>query len=224
MILAIDTATRYASIALYDDAGVIAEQSWRSANNHSVELMPAVLQMLSRQHLSIQDVTAVAVAQGPGSFTGLRIAMSTAKGLCLGLNVPLVVVPTLEITAYAAGDPGGPVLAILEAGRGRIGVAHYRFFEGVPVQQGEMLVTRAEAWHPVVEQPVLLAGEISADLAERLLAHPAAEDIAIASLAGSLRRAGYLAELAWNRLEEGRVADLDSVEPLYFHLAPAEQV
>jgi len=69
---------------------------------------------------------------------------------------------------------------------------------------------------------VLIAGEISAVLAERLMAHAAAERIAIVSLAGSLRRAGYLAELAWNRLREGQVDDLDSLEPLYFHLASSE--
>lgn len=222
MILAIDTATRHASIALYDDVGVIAEQNWRSANNHSVELLPAVTQMLARQHLHIEEVTAVAVAQGPGSFTGLRIGMSVAKGLCLGLGAALVAIPTLDITAYAVGDPGGPVVALLEAGRGRLCAATFRFEDGLPVQQGEQMLARAEAWEPPVEEPVLIAGEISAVLAERLMAHAAAERIAIVSLAGSLRRAGYLAELAWNRLREGQVDDLDSLEPLYFHLASSE--
>lgn len=222
MILAIDTATRFASIALYDDGGVIAEESWRTANNHSVELLPALEQMLARQHLHIGEITAVAVAQGPGSFTGLRIGMSVAKGLCLGLGAALVAVPTLDITAYAAGDPGGPVIALLEAGRGRICVATFRFEDGLPVQQGKRLIAQAQTWEPPVEEPVLVAGEVSAALAERLMAHPAADQIAIVSLAGSVRRAGYLAELAWNRLQEGEVCDVDSLEPLYFHVEATE--
>lgn len=223
MILAIDTATRYASLALYDDAGVVAEQSWRTANNHSVELLPTLAQMLARQRVRIEQMTAIAVAQGPGSFTSLRIGLSAAKGLCLGLGAALVAIPTLDIIAYAVGDPGGPIIALLEAGRGRLCVASFRFEEGLPIQQGELSIVRAETWEPRVDEPVLIAGEISAALAERLMAHPAADQIAIVSLAGSVRRAGYLAELAWNRLQEGQLDDLDGLEPLYFHLAAPER-
>lgn len=222
MILAIDTATRHASIALYDDAGVVAEQSWRSANNHSVELMPTIVQMLDRQRLALQEIDAVAVTQGPGSFTGLRIGMSVAKGICLGLDIPLVAIPTLDVVVYAAGDPGGPVWAVVEAGRGRIGIARYRFEQGLPIREIDLEVVRVETWQPSIKEPVLVTGEVNADLAERLLAHPEADKIAIVSLAGSLRRAGYLAELAANRLDEGRVDDLDHIEPLYFFTASPE--
>ena len=110
MLLAIDTATRYASIALYDDAGIVAEQSWRSENNHSVEVMPAIERLLSLQQLSPEDLTALAVAQGPGSFTGLRIGMSIAKGFCLALDIPIIAIPTLDSVVYAAGDPAVPSL------------------------------------------------------------------------------------------------------------------
>ena len=106
MILAIDTATRMASIALYDATGVLAEETWRSQNNHSVELMPAVMRLVERQQKTLSDISGVAVSLGPGSFTGLRSGLSLAKGLCLALQTPIVGVPTLQVTAYAAGDPG----------------------------------------------------------------------------------------------------------------------
>jgi tRNA threonylcarbamoyladenosine biosynthesis protein TsaB len=109
MLLAIDTATRHASVALYREAdagadapgGVLAEYTWYSANRHSVQLAPTVDEMLRRQGLSAMDLTAVGVALGPGSFTGLRIGVSVAKGLCLALGIPIVGVPTLDAMAYA---------------------------------------------------------------------------------------------------------------------------
>lgn len=219
MLLAIDTATRLASIALYDATGVLAEESWRSQNNHSVEVMPAIDAMLARQGAAYADLRGVAVAQGPGSFTGLRIGMSLAKGLCLGLEIPIIAIPTLEVAAYAVGDPGVPVLAVLEAGRGRICVGTYRYEDGLPVQQGALALHESARWTPDLAGPVLVTGEIEAALADRLLALPEAANLAISSLAGSLRRAGFLAELAWERLQAGETDDLDSLSPIYVQLA-----
>jgi len=215
MLLAIDTATRHASLALFDATGVISEQSWCSESNHSVETMPAIARMLSQQRLEPRSLTGVALATGPGSFTGLRIGMSIAKGLCLALDIPIVGIPTLDIITYAVGDPGGPVLAVIEAGRGRICVGTYHFEEGLPVQEGETRLVGMTEWVVQADDPVLVAGEVSAELAQRLLAQPNAGNIAISSWAGSLRRAGYLAELAWDRLQEGRTDDLDALSPVY---------
>lgn len=217
MLLAIDTATRTASIALYDASGVLSEQSWRSDNRHTVETAPAIAAMLRRLGLGAEALRGVAVATGPGSFTGLRIGISIAKGLCLALQIPILGVPSLDVVAYAAGDPGGPVLAVLEVGRGRICVARYHVVNSLPVQEGEIALVRAADWTPAVDELTLVAGEVSAELAERLLGLPGAENLAISSLAGSVRRAGYLAELAWERLEAGESDDLDSLAPIYLH-------
>jgi len=193
MLLAIDTATRYASLALYDGTGIISEQTWYSQNNHSVEMLPAIDGMLSRQGLTPND------------------------GLCLALDIPIVAIPTLDIITYAAGDPGGPVLAVLQAGRGRLCVGTYRFEEGLPVQDGGIARVKESEWVVETEEPVLITGEVSADLVERILAQPNADKIAISSLAGSLRRAGYLAELAWDMLQDGQADDLNSLSPIYLH-------
>ena len=222
MLLAIDTATRYASVALYDASGVISERSWRSEGNHSVEVLPAIAEMLNQAKLTPAALTAVAVVKGPGSFTGLRIGMSIAKGLCLALGLPIIGIPTLDVIAYAVGDPGSRVVAILEAGRGRICVATYRYQEGLPIQEGETELVRASEWAAQAEELLLITGEISAELAEQLLQQPEASNIAISSLAGSVRRAGYLAELAWERLQDGKVDDLDTLSPVYTHYPSPE--
>ena len=215
MLLAIDTATQYASIALYDESGIRAEQTWRSGRNHSVEVMPAIAAMLKQQRCAMGDLAAVAVAGGPGSFTGLRIGMSIAKGICLAMDIPIIAVPSLDAVVYAAGDPGGPVYAVLEAGRGRISVAEYAFEDGLPVQQGELMLEASRDWAPPADEPILVAGEVNAALADHLLSLPQADNIAITSLAGSLRRAGYLAELAWERFQDGRTDDLEALGPIY---------
>ncbi len=217
MLLAIDTATRTASVALYDATGVLSEQSWRSDNRHTVETAPAIAAMLSRLERGAGALRGIAVAIGPGSFTGLRIGMSIAKGVCLALGIPIFGVPSLDVVAYAAGDPGGPIVAVLEAGRGRICAARYRFEDGLPVREGEIVLARAAEWAPHFDELTLVAGEVNAELAEHLLALPDAENVAISSLAGSVRRAGYLAELAWERLEAGESDDLDSLAPIYLH-------
>jgi tRNA threonylcarbamoyladenosine biosynthesis protein TsaB len=221
VLLAIDTATRYASIALYDASGVVSERSWRSEGNHSVEVLPAIREMLTQARLTPAALTGVATVRGPGSFTGLRIGMSIAKGLCLALGIPIIAIPTLDVITYAVGDPGSPVVAVLEAGRGRICVATYCYEQGLPVRQGDTELVRAPEWVPLAQELILITGEVSAELAERLLSLPDAGNIAISSLAGSLRRAGYLAELAWDRLQTGAVDDLDSLGPEYLHLPAA---
>ena len=217
MLLAIDTATRFASIALYGRAGLVAEQSWRSDNNHSVEVLPAIDGLMAAQYASPADLTAIAVAKGPGSFTGLRIGMSIAKGLCLALEIPIIAIPTLDVITYAVGDPGGPVLAVLEAGRGRLCIARYHFEDGLPAQEGDVAIVKTSKWTIDAEEPVLVAGEMAPDVVDRLLDSEQGDRLSFASLAGSVRRAGYMAELAWERLEAGSFDDLDSLSPLYTH-------
>ncbi|MGC9358844.1 MAG: tRNA (adenosine(37)-N6)-threonylcarbamoyltransferase complex dimerization subunit type 1 TsaB [Anaerolineae bacterium] len=215
ILAAIDTATRQASVALYDERGVLAESSWRTENRHSVETLPVLKSLMYLEHLQPSSLGALAVASGPGSFTGLRIGMSLAKGLALALDLPIVGIPTLAVTAYVAGDPGGPLWAVMEAGRGRLCIQPFRFEEGLPVADSKAEIVDANAWTPDASEPVLLAGELRADVVERLFALPDAENIAIASLASSVRRAGYLAELAWERVQRQEVDDLDTLDLTY---------
>jgi len=217
MLLAIDTSTRYASLALYDETGVISERTWRSHRHQSQEILPAVHNMLQQQTATASDLSAVAVAKGPGSFTGLRIGMSVGKGLCLALGIPIIAIPTLSVIAYAVGDPGGLVYAVLEAGRGRICVAPFAFDQGLAVQQEEIRIVAASQWTPAAKESVLITGEIDAALADHLLSLPYAESLALSSLAGSMRRAGYLAELAWDRFQADDTDDLDTLSPTYAH-------
>jgi tRNA threonylcarbamoyladenosine biosynthesis protein TsaB len=114
VIIAIDGASTDLSIALAEPDGTpVAEEAWSSAQRQSAELLPRILALLEREGRSLSDVTALAIGTGPGSFTGLRVAMALAKGLAVGLAAPIVGVPSLR--AWLDAEPGA-VAAIARAG------------------------------------------------------------------------------------------------------------
>jgi len=130
-LLAIDTSTRTVGISLYDGARVLHETVWTSLDHHTVELAPAVAQALSKSGLAIESLEAVAVATGPGSFTGLRIGIAMAKGLSLAQKIPVIGVPTLDVLACAQPHQELPLAAVLKAGRGRLAVGWYHYLDGL---------------------------------------------------------------------------------------------
>lgn len=218
MLLAIDTATRMAGLALYDEANgrVLGEEAWYSANNHTVELMPRLARLMDHQGMTAGDLTGLVVSLGPGSFTGLRIGLGVAKGLALAQKLPLVGVPTLDVVAHPHKSQKLPIWAILRAGRGRICVARYARWRGRWRRQGDYELTTLEELCDRIEKPALLCGEIDAHDAEaiRQRLDPVAT---IAAPAASLRRAAYLAELGWQRLDRGDADDAATLSPLYLH-------
>jgi tRNA threonylcarbamoyladenosine biosynthesis protein TsaB len=99
MILGIDTATENCSIALFNENGILGTQSFAEKNAHSAVLTVMIEELLKSQNLSLSKLKAIAISEGPGSYTGLRIGYSTAKGLCFGLDIPLINVSTLASMA-----------------------------------------------------------------------------------------------------------------------------
>lgn len=100
LILGIDTSTASGSVALLKDGRLIASQLYSLEKSHSALLHVLIKQLLENAGFATTDLSAVAVAEGPGSYTGLRIGVSAAKGLCLALDVPLIAVSTLDAMAY----------------------------------------------------------------------------------------------------------------------------
>jgi tRNA threonylcarbamoyladenosine biosynthesis protein TsaB len=215
-LLAIDTATRYAGLALYDGDRVLSETSWLSDRNHSVEVMPTLVCMLDRQGLDAKDLSAVAVSIGPGSFTGLRIGVSVAKGLAQAQNIPVFGVPTLDVLAYQHSEQRRPIWAIIQAGRGRLCVALYRHRRGRLLQEGYVHLTTPEELAGLLDGRCLLCGELDRDEIDRLVTLADA-DIVVATPSMSVRRPACLAELAWERFARGQADDLDSLSPVYLH-------
>ena len=213
MLLAIDTTTDMAGVALYDEQGLRGEQVWRSSANHTVELMPYIVRACDQQSLKPTDLKAVGVSLGPGSFTGVRVGMSVAKGLALALAIPLLGVPALDAAAYAHCREVLPVCAVLRAGRRRWCSAFYQTVAGHWQRQTAYALANTEQLIASLQEPAFICGELDLQLRQEL--QQARADIVLASPAAAVRRPGYLAELAWKRFVAGERDDLTSLAPIY---------
>ena len=214
IILALDTATRWTGLALHDGKSVIAEQGWRSLHTQTVELTPAIGQVLARSDINVADLRAVAVAIGPGSYTSLRVGLAVAKGLSLAHQIPLVGVPTLDITAASIGLRTGSLVVIAEAGRKRVIAGMYRWQEKKGWQASERPIV--ETWETLLfhlETSTTFAGEISPEAAKLIRASK--KPFYLVPAAASVRRAGFLAEIGWQRIRQGLVDDAASLSPSY---------
>ena len=218
MLLAIDTATQVASVALYDDSRVWAERTWFTERNHTVELMPAITQMFAQQRISPADLIGVAVTIGPGSFTGMRIGLSVAKGIALSLSIPAVGIPTLDVVAEPFSDQRLPVRAVVHAGRGRFCAATYKRQRGKWTQQDEYQLLKPDMLPTGVTVKTIFCGELDREACDAI-SDALGEGAIIAPPARSLRRAAMLAEMAWKRVVAGKGDDLASMSPIYLHTA-----
>jgi tRNA threonylcarbamoyladenosine biosynthesis protein TsaB len=217
VLLAIDTSTRNVGIAVYDGIQVLSETVWVSQDYHTVELAPAIADTLKRAGQKIQDIRLLAVATGPGSFTGLRIGLAVAKGIALAGHLPIVGIPTLDIVAESQPISAGiPLAATMQAGRGRLAVGWYHISDGhwqltPPIEiMDSIKLTR------LINEPTLVCGELTEEQ-QRTLARKY-KNVILASPAHSIRRPSLLAELAWKRWQAGEVDDPATLSPTYLNL------
>jgi tRNA threonylcarbamoyladenosine biosynthesis protein TsaB len=140
MQLAIDTSTNTASLALARGSEILAELSWRCGQNHSTTLLPNLANLLSQTSSGPGSLDAIIVARGPGSFNGLRVGISTAKGLAFSLGIPVVGISTLAATAYQHAETGLPVCPVFNAGRGEIATAIYH--------------VKGSKWQPIISEHI----------------------------------------------------------------------
>jgi len=219
MYLAIDTSTNYAGLAIVADGRLIAELNWHCHQNHSMELMPHLEQLLKQSGLELQSARGIIVARGPGSFNGLRVGVSTAKGLAFSLDVPLVGISTLEATAWQHAAAGLPVCPVFNAGRSEVAAAVYRLKE----RQWQLLVdnhiTSVEDLCRKIKVKTIFCGEV-AEAVFNQIKGGLGQKAVIPSAAGRLRRAAFLAELGIKRLEAGEYNNPSALQPIYLRKPP----
>lgn len=225
MELTIDTASEMASVGLSQEGALVAELTWRCPRNHSAELLPTLQYLMQRAGVDKSDLQAIFVCTGPGGYTGLRVGVSTAKGLAFALGLPLVGVGRLEVDAYQHADYPGPICPIHRAGRGELAWAVYArdasgWREVLPPRLSSLDGLLAAGRRRL--KSALFCGEISEELAERLR-EALGRQVAGAGAALSVRRAGFIAELAWRRLVAGQTDDAASLKPIYLREAVVAQ-
>ena len=221
MILAIDTATRTASLAIHDGSAVRAEFTWDTADHHTVELMPRIVEMLQQIEVTIDQITGLGVSIGPGSFTGVRVGVAAAKGLALARNLPIVGVKSTDALAYAHHWSRPPLVVVVRAGRGRLIAATYLKGRSDWKQDGDFVLTTADQLGADWDRPTTVCGELTAAERETIVRR-LSDRVRLSSPAMCVRRAGYLAEIAWQRIQSGQVDDPAALKPIY--VAPDQKV
>ncbi len=223
MLLAIDTATQAMSLALHDGRDLLGEQSWHRSENPTTELAPAVATLLKRCDTAVSQLSALAVSIGPGTYTDLRVGIAFSKGLAAGRSLPLVGVTTLD--TIAAGQPHyqGSLIVVVGAGRGRIVVGRYQWKKGRWSARGVPGLMDWESLFSSIDGTAYLSGEIDEEGQEALAEAQAKEcSVSLIPSAYRMRRAGFLAEEAWTRLNADKNAKFPASELQPMVLKPAE--
>ncbi len=219
MQLAIDTSTDTASLALVQDGEVLAELTWRCGQNHTTQLLPHLAHLLDKNQVKLKSLNCVIVARGPGSFNGLRVGVSTAKGLAFSLGIPMVGISTLEVSAYQHAETGLPICPILNAGRGEIATALYQKKQKVWRQLLSEHITTVDTLCSQITTKTLFCGEFTPPIATELR-NQLKQRAIIPPPATRLRRASFLAELGQQRLEAGDYDNPATLQPLYLRRPP----
>ena len=214
MQLAIDTSTNTASLALVQDDEVLAELTWRCGQSHSTQLLPHLSHLLNQTQLNLALANCIIVARGPGSYNGLRVGISTAKGIAFSLGIPIVGISTLEAEAYQHAETGLPICPIFNAGREEIATAMYQKKNNKWCPLTAEHITTVEAFCSQITTKTIFCGEFVPFLAAKLRKQLKQKAV-ILSPASGLRRASFLVELGLKRFKAGDYDNLTTLQPLY---------
>lgn len=224
-ILALDSSGLVASVAVTKDDNLLAEYTVNYKKTHSQTLLPMLDEISRMIELDLESIDAIAVAAGPGSFTGLRIGSATAKGLGLALNKPLIGVPTVEALAYNLYDVPGLICPIMDARRRQVYTGLYSF------EQHQMKTVKEQTAMGIEElteelnqknQPVIFLGDgvaVYRDTIKEKLTVPF--DFAPVHL--NKQRAGAVAALGARYYAEGKTETAREHQPEYLRVSQAER-
>ncbi len=222
-ILAFDSAASHCSAAVVTPETVLGEISSADTETHSRHLMERIHQVLSDCRLCLSEIDGFAVTHGPGSFTGLRIGLSTAKGLAVAAGKPVVTISTLDVLAFQLQETGILISPMLDARKGEVYFSRCRFATGSLIREMKESVGEPETAVAGIQEPCIFIGEGASRYRKKILelkgdiAHfPKSEDHAI--------RASALGRLGLAALRQNQTADPSLIIPLYIRGAEVRKV
>jgi len=224
-ILALDSSGNVASAAILEDQNLLAEYTVNYKKTHSQTLLPMVDEIVRMTEADLKDIDAIAVANGPGSFTGLRIGSATAKGLGLALGRPVVEVPTIAALACNLFGTPGLVCPIMDARRNQVYTGIYRFSEGRLVTvEDQMALGIDELLEKLNElgEPVIFLGD-GVPVHEEAIRKGLTIPPVFAPAHLSRQRAGAVAYLGQQYYIEGKYVDAAESTPVYLRMSQAER-
>lgn len=223
-ILALDSSGLVATVAIIDEDQTIAEYTVNYKKTHSQTLLPMLDEIVKMTEFSLEEIDAIAVAGGPGSFTGLRIGSATAKGLGLALDKPLIHIPTVDGLAYNLFGNKGLICPIMDARRNQVYTGIYRFETEFEVVEEQMAISVSELMEKLNAhgEDVTFLGDGVPVYAE-MLKNGMKVPYRFAPPHMNRQRAGAVASLAVSYFREGKVESAASHQPDYLRLSQAER-
>ncbi len=224
-ILAIEASGLVASCAIATEEKIIGEFSLNLKLTHSQTLLPMVDEVVKRTGTEFEEIDAIAVSGGPGSFTGLRIGSATAKGLGLALNKPIVAVPTTQTIATDIFGFDGLIVPLMDARRSQVYTGIYRNnSNGFTIVRDQMAVSIEEIADIVndLNEPVIFLGD-GAPVFKEILEEKVKVKMQFAPINNSVQRAGSLAVRAIELFKEGKAIPAADHVPDYLRLSQAER-
>jgi len=221
LVLGVETSTMQGGVALVGGDRLVSEYLLNVEATHSERLLPAIDRMLCEAGVGLDAISGIAVSIGPGSFTGLRIGLSTVKGLAYATGLPVVGVPTLEAMAWTVPFAAEQVCPVLDARKHEVYAALFRYERGVLVRLMADAALAPEALCSKIRKPTLFLGDglpVYGELFRRLLG----DRMLVPPLPSRGARPACVAELGRHRLLRGERDSADSLVPRYLRPSEAE--
>ena len=211
LILGIDTSTKICTCSIFDsENGVIAETSLSVKKNHSNIVMPIIDNLFKISDLNINDIDKIAVAIGPGSFTGVRIALGIAKGLAMALNKPLIAVNELDILEAIASGNENEIIPLIDARKERV---YYKYQNNYVDDYLINLISNFDK-----NKKYIFVGDGATNY-KNILKDNLGDNAIVLPIYNAFPRASILCELALNKEE----ANIYTLEPEYISKSRAEK-
>ena len=224
-VLALDSSGIVASVAVVEDDTLVAEYTVNYKKTHSQTLLPMLDEIVKMTELDLKAIDAIAVAKGPGSFTGLRIGSATAKGLGLALDKPLVGIPTVEALAYNLYDVNGLICPIMDARRKQVYTGIYRYEDHRLMTVKDQMAVGIEELLSMLNdmgEAVTFLGD-GVPVFKDIIADKLTVPFSFAPAHLSRQRAGAVGALGVLYYKEGRIETAAEHKPDYLRVSQAER-
>lgn len=229
IILAIESSAVTASVAILKDNQLVAEYTVNHKKTHSQTLLPMIDEIVSMADMDASEIDVIAVSEGPGSFTGLRIGAATGKGIALALDKKMVSVPTLKAMAYNLYSDDRIIVPIMDARRQHVYAGAYTFDEGrlLTMRESELisiedLISSYKLLSDKTGKKLVFIGD-GVDVAGEKIKEALGDICVLAAPQNKTARAGSVAMLAMSMAKAGEFTDADELKPDYLRPSQAER-
>ncbi len=210
-ILCIETATTNCSVTLSVNGSIIAlKEDYNNQYSHAERLHLYIEELLLKNNISKSDLDAIAVSKGPGSYTGLRIGVSSAKGLCFALEIPLISIPTLDSLAYQIKEKNGIIISMLDARRMEVYSAIYTAENKNKIRKTKAEILDENSFSEYLEKGIVYFLGDGVEKFKGICTHKNAVFVE-----GKLPSANEMGKLAEEKYKKSDIEDVAYFEPYY---------